>query len=483
MDGVARDQRWTSNQGDVGCQGLRIAVVAGAGEGQTTLSAFDAALYSIGVHNHNLLPLSSIIPPGAAVAACDRYAAADHQFGHKLYVVKAEMRSDAPGAIVGAGLGWMQWADGRGCFVEHEAIAHHGSCAELESTLRGQIVSSLQDLSGTRGVPFDPDAANVRVISTRVTSQPACAVVLAVYEAEGWTGPRAGSEASEPEVAPTIWSSSDLPYACLKDMERTLTFQRAIRHVVRPGDVVIDAGAGSGVLSFFAAEAGAAKVFAIEIAPELVSALRLSVALNELDDQIVVVPGDATKVSLPRNVDVVIGELMETGLLDETQVAVVNSLRHRGVIGPRSRLIPDRYTTSIELVSVDDTFYGFKIAAPFHEWPNYREGESGWLPTQIVPLTRRVVVADVDLCRHVEPRVDRSVILTGLADGTANAVRLSGTTRLAPGIVLGQTNALNGDKILRLPELISVGDGASLSCRVSFVMGGGLGTFALRREG
>jgi predicted RNA methylase len=280
----------------------------------------------------------------------------------------------------------------------------------------------------------------------------------------------------------SVQSSTDIPYACLKDMERTLAFQRAICRVIRPRDVVVDAGAGTGILSFFAADAGAAMVYAVEIDPLLVSSLRLSVALNDLKDRISVVPGDALAVELPLAVDVVIGELIETGLIDETQVAVMNRLRERGVIGAGTRLIPDRYQTSLELVEVDATFYGFAIAAPMHEWRNYVRGEEGWLSTNVRPLTQRGVVADVDLCHPVEPFVDRRLKLVGIADGLANGVRISGATRLAPGLILGPTNALNGDKILHLPEPTSVRMGEQLACRVSFEMGGGLGTFAWRRE-
>lgn len=279
-----------------------------------------------------------------------------------------------------------------------------------------------------------------------------------------------------------IWSSSDFPYACLKDIARVLAFERAIKQVVRPGDVVVDAGAGTGILSFFAAQAGAALVYAVEIDPLMASSLRLSVALNRLDDRIVVMAGDVTDVDLPLGVDVVIGELIETGLIDEPQVPVMNELRARSVIGPRTRLIPDRYLTSVELVAVDDAFYGFRVAAPFHEWPYYAH-EEGWHPTIVEPLTTRQVVSDVNLCQHVTPEVGCDVTFEAVADGVANAVRLTGVAHLAPGIPLGATNALNGDKILCLdqPALLRAGD--RLTCRVAFAMGGGLKSFACRLEG
>jgi predicted RNA methylase len=54
-----------------------------------------------------------------------------------------------------------------------------------------------------------------------------------------------------------IWSSTDFSHQCLLDFNRAKAFQAAIRSVVRRDDVVLDSGAGSGILSFFAAQAGA----------------------------------------------------------------------------------------------------------------------------------------------------------------------------------------------------------------------------------
>ena len=52
----------------------------------------------------------------------------------------------------------------------------------------------------------------------------------------------------------------------MQDYIRTSTYQRAIFDNCADfkDKVVLDVGAGSGILSFFAAQAGAAKVYAIE---------------------------------------------------------------------------------------------------------------------------------------------------------------------------------------------------------------------------
>lgn len=459
---------------------LTIDIVSGSGEGQTVLSAFDAALFASGVQDFNLIPLSSVIPPGATIVPRDRFVAAPSGYGNRLYVVKAEMRAETAGTAIAAGLGWFQLADGRGVFVEHEMSGDGWTRIEVERRLRQQIMASLADLARTRNLDDAMLQMHVHIASAVVARQPACVVALAIYAAEPWRA--AGDSVSDLGMGDPGWSSTDLPYACLKDMKRTLGFREAIRQIVQPHDIVVDAGAGTGILSFFAAEQGA-RVYALELDALLVSSLRLSAALNELDDRISVIGGDARLADVPRDVDVVIAEMIETGLIEEGQVAVLNAFHERGVIGPRTRVIPSRYQTCMELVEVDATFYGFTIASPLHEWPNYQRHEDGWLPVAARALTGRIAINDLDFERPIEPKVDRRLTFPGVADGLANAVRLSGETRLMPGRVLGATNALSGDKILRLPEPIPVRAGEPCSGRVTYTMGAGLGSFRWDREG
>ena len=276
-----------------------------------------------------------------------------------------------------------------------------------------------------------------------------------------------------------IWSNTDYPYMCLKDEARTFAFRDAIRAVIRPGDVVVDVGAGSGILSFFAAEAGAAKVYAVEIDPVSAAALRQSIQLNPaIADRVCVVEGDAAVVELPRPADVVVAEIIETGLLDEQQVPVLNALRRRGVISERTRLVPAGYETTLQLVTADHRYYGFVIAAPKHEWPFYTG--LGWHPTAVTAGSDVITVTSVDFAAGlVAEDVAGQMDVEVYPDATVNAVRLAGRIGLSTRHALGPTHAVNGDKILPLRELSGV---ARATLRWRYKMGAGLGALELDCE-
>lgn len=276
-----------------------------------------------------------------------------------------------------------------------------------------------------------------------------------------------------------IWSNTDFPYMCLKDETRTLAFREAIRAVVRPGDVVVDVGAGTGILSFFAAEAGASAVHAVEIDPVSAEALRCSVGLNpRLGGVVRVVQGDAAVVDLPR-ADVVMAEIIETGLLDEQQVPVLNALRCRGVIRAGTRVIPGSYETTLQLVTTDHEYYGFAIAAPKHEWPFYSTGP-GWHATPVQGVGEVVTISRVNFAAGpVDEIVSGSTSLAVDPDVLINGVRLAGRVGLSPGRALGPTHSVNGDKVLPIP---SVSGSASVTLRWRCRMGAGLGSLVLDCE-
>ena len=192
-----------------------------------------------------------------------------------------------------------------------------------------------------------------------------------------------------------------------------------------------------------------------------------------------VVEGDAAVVELPPAVDVVVAEIIETGLMDEEQVPVLNALRRRGIVTGATRLVPSGYATTLQLVSADHRYYGFEIAAPKHEWPFYASGP-GWHPTAIEPASDAVCVSDVDftagpVAEHVAGEAEVAVD----PGANVNAVRLGGRVRLAGDITLGPSHALNGDKILPIGAFTG---SARARLHWRYRMGAGLGALELGCE-
>ncbi|MEP7336558.1 MAG: 50S ribosomal protein L11 methyltransferase [Acidobacteriota bacterium] len=278
-----------------------------------------------------------------------------------------------------------------------------------------------------------------------------------------------------------LFSKSEVPSLCLRDVERTEAFRTAINKAVKSGDVVLDAGAGSGILSFFAAAAGAHKVYAVEFDPALADALRRNAALNGFAEVIEVIAGDVRELRLPVQADVLIAEMIETWLLDELQVPALNALRANRVIGAGTKIIPERYEAFATFGHVEFDCYGFQLPFPIHDWPDLN-GENGWHPMPFHPLTEPVKVFDLWFNRYNDPAFKATIRANSLLSGTINAVRLSGSAHLTHNLTLGPTVAFNGNKVLPLdPFAVQAGEPISLSLSGHWG-GSGLASLAVSRQ-
>jgi arginine decarboxylase len=155
---------------------MKIHVLSSAGSGRTDISAFDAALYNAGIANFNLIPLSSVIPPGAEVIQNISIHPHEEQWGNKLYCVLSRNIVRTFGEQAWAGIGWVQAEDGRGLFVEHHA--------ESETSLRKLIDNSFNDMLKYRDVEFGPIQYSLSGIEC--VDRPVCALSIATYEFQGW---------------------------------------------------------------------------------------------------------------------------------------------------------------------------------------------------------------------------------------------------------------------------------------------------------
>lgn len=100
---------------------------------------------------------------------------------------------------------------------------------------------------------------------------------------------------------------------------------------------MLDVGAGSGILSFFAVQAGAKQVYAIE-ASNMANFAQQLVTANNVSDKIVVVPGKIEEVDLPQMVDIIISEPMGYMLYNERMLETY--LHARKWLKPGGKMFP-----------------------------------------------------------------------------------------------------------------------------------------------
>ena len=115
----------------------------------------------------------------------------------------------------------------------------------------------------------------------------------------------------------------------LIDEVRNEAYRKAIVQAVKPGHVVLDMGAGTGILSIFAAQAGARKVYAVE--------------RNGLADRIEIIEGNLEDIDLPEKVDVLMSEWMGGLGVDENMLAPLVMARNRW-LKPTGKILPERVT-------------------------------------------------------------------------------------------------------------------------------------------
>ena len=138
----------------------------------------------------------------------------------------------------------------------------------------------------------------------------------------------------------------------IADRARTDAYARAMREAIRPGDVVLDLGAGTGIFSLLACRFGARRVHACDPS----AAVQLAGALgrdNGFGERIVCHQMPVDRLTLPEPVDVIVAELRGVLPLHERGVSALIDARTR-LLRPGGVILPARDRLWIALASAPE---------------------------------------------------------------------------------------------------------------------------------
>eukprot|EP00246_Nothoceros_aenigmaticus_P009630 TRINITY_DN252_c0_g1_i1.p1 TRINITY_DN252_c0_g1~~TRINITY_DN252_c0_g1_i1.p1 ORF type:complete len:386 (+),score=66.28 TRINITY_DN252_c0_g1_i1:257-1414(+) len=204
----------------------------------------------------------------------------------------------------------------------------------------------------------------------------------------------------------------------LKDTVRTKTYQNVIyqNNFLFKDKIVLDVGAGTGILSLFCAKGGAKHVYAVECSTMADTATEI-VKLNGYSDVITILKGKVEEIDLPTpHVDVIISEWMGYFLLFENMLDTVLYARDKW-LAPDGIVLPDK--TSLYLTAIEDAEYKQE---KINFWNSVYGFDMSCIRKQAMlePLVDTVDSNQIVTTAHLLKTMDISKMRTGDASFSAN---------------------------------------------------------------
>lgn len=267
--------------------------------------------------------------------------------------------------------------------------------------------------------------------------------------------------------------------AMIADTVRMSAYEDALRSSVTSDSVVLDIGAGPGIMSLLAAKMGARQVIAVDPNPLIRVGARLA-AENGLADRIRFVHGRSQQIELKEKADVVVGDLRGSLPNVPAHIDAIADARRR-LMKPGGVLIPLRDTVFVAPVQAEEAFS--KLVSPWKD-NRFRLSMAGAIdamvnngPRILDPFDRLLgpgqEISTLDYLTVESPDIDTSVGLMIEETGVVHGLSIWFETELFPGIGFStapyQENTVYGRVFLPLNEatVVEAGDRIPISIKTT----------------
>jgi protein arginine N-methyltransferase 1 len=189
----------------------------------------------------------------------------------------------------------------------------------------------------------------------------------------------------------------------IADEGRMNAYSSALQHAIRPNSIVLDIGAGTGILSLLACQFGARKVYAVE--PNSAIGLAEETArANGFADRIEFIQALSTEICLPEKADVIVSDLRGVLPLLKLHLPSIIDARRR-LLAPGGNLIPKRdvlWAAIVETPTYYDRLrkpwlrerFDLNMEAAFQAVTNVLSNQAGVTPDQLLSEPHRWATID-----------------------------------------------------------------------------------------
>ncbi len=134
------------------------------------------------------------------------------------------------------------------------------------------------------------------------------------------------------------YSKTKIHRIMIADKLRTNTYRKAIFKHITKDDTVFDLGCGSGILSFFAAQKGCKKIYAID-SSDMIRLAEKTAHINNLDKNIQFIHSDLYDCKIPEKVDILLHEQIGVYIWDEDLFSKIRYAKEK-ILKPEGKILP-----------------------------------------------------------------------------------------------------------------------------------------------